>query len=80
MKTPYDRKLEYLEKRLAFQFEVRLNNFKQEIIDNFRNFRDEFFTKIDPILKEVIASREERSIITYQILQLRNKVDEFIKK
>ena len=55
MKKQLNNELEKFENRISFQFELKLNAFKQDIIASFANFRDEFFQKIDPILKEVIA-------------------------
>lgn len=45
--------IDYLEKRLSETFPTK---------EDFQAFRSDFFEKIDPILKEVVASREERVI------------------
>jgi hypothetical protein len=55
MKKQLNNELEKFENRISFQFELKLNGFKRDIIASFANFRDEFFQKIDPILKEVIV-------------------------
>lgn len=45
--------IDYLEKRLSETFPTK---------EDFQTFKSDFFEKIDPILKEVVASREERII------------------
>lgn len=80
MKKQSNKELENLEKRITFKFELKLEEFERRITEKFVHFKDEFYVKIDPILKEVIASREERAILTHQIIELRNKVDHLLKK
>lgn len=38
-------------------------------------FKDDFYTKIDPILKEVIASREERTIAAEQHRRNQDRIE-----
>lgn len=54
------------------KFETKLDNVKQMFEETVTKFKDEFYTKIDPILKEVVANREDRLIGSEQ--HLRNKV------
>ncbi len=42
-------------------------------------FKDEFYTKIDPILKEVVASREDRTIGAEQHLRNQDRIEELEK-
>lgn len=44
--------------------DIRLDRQKDEIIEEFKKFRSDFYDKIDPILKEVKASQEERLILS----------------
>jgi len=55
--------LQEIDRRLEDRFE----SFRDEIFGAFEKFRSEFFEKIDPILKEVLASREEREIINHRV-------------
>jgi hypothetical protein len=54
---------------------------KQEL--KFENkiteFKDEFYTKIDPILKEVTASREERVIAAAQHRRNQDRIESLEK-
>jgi hypothetical protein len=40
---------------------------KEDLTEGLSSFKSELFEKIDPILKEVVASREERVIIDHKI-------------
>ena len=55
--------LQEIDRRLEDRFE----SFKDEIFEALEKVRSEFFEKIDPILKEVLASREEREIINHRV-------------
>ena len=55
--------LQEIDRRLEDRFE----SFKDEIFEAFEKFRSEFFEKIDPILKEILASREGREIISHRV-------------
>ena len=44
-----------------------LEDIKEEIRQEFQFWRSEFYDRIDPILKEVQASREERVIINHRL-------------
>ncbi len=46
--------------------DFKFNEFKQEIIELIRNTKNELFSKIDPILQEVVTSREEREVGSFQ--------------
>lgn len=43
------------------------------------NFKDKFYTKVDPILKEVVASREDRLMGTEQHLRNEKRVEKLEK-
>jgi predicted transcriptional regulator len=60
-----DNKLDEMEER----FEAKLTE-----------FRDDFYTKIDPILKEVAASREERLIISQHLSDQNDRIEKVEKK
>lgn len=53
---------------------------KEEILEEQRKFRSEFFDRIDPILKEVVANREERTIMAHYITELRKRVEKIEKR
>ena len=46
----------------------------------FSELQDRLFTKIDPILKEVLANREERSIMNYKLEKHSNTINSHSKK
>ncbi|OGG22412.1 hypothetical protein A3B48_01310 [Candidatus Gottesmanbacteria bacterium RIFCSPLOWO2_01_FULL_40_10] len=50
--------IDYLEKRFEEKFPTK---------DEFNKFKDNIFTKLDKILKEVTNSREEQIIIAHRI-------------
>lgn len=58
-----------LERRTDIKLDEKLS--KEDFETTFTKFKSDFFTKIDPILKEVTASREER--ITRSAQHLRNE-------
>lgn len=68
----------------------RFSDFREEMNDRFSDFRDEiasmltqlksdFFERIDPILKEVPASREERTIVTEKVSDHEEKLSKLEK-
>lgn len=71
-----------IDKKLMAQ-DARLNKKLDSLEDRFEKklyeFRNDFFEKIDPILKEVLASREERSIIFHHVSELRTRVEKIEK-
>ncbi len=52
-----------IDNQLAIQKGDIVDAVRQEIIQ----FKSDVFSKIDPILKEVVASREEREIVNYNV-------------
>ncbi|OGM19586.1 hypothetical protein A2686_00460 [Candidatus Woesebacteria bacterium RIFCSPHIGHO2_01_FULL_38_10] len=52
---------------LNSQLDIRFEDQKQEIENLLTPFRSDMFTKIDPILKEVVTAREERPLIENRI-------------
>lgn len=54
---------------------------KQELKfeDKITKFKDEFYSKIDPILKEVVASREDRLIGTKQHIRNETRIEKLEK-
>ncbi|MFN4212651.1 MAG: hypothetical protein ACK4FL_01645 [Microgenomates group bacterium] len=57
------------------EIEFRLSQFKEEIIEMLRKFRDDIYTKIDPILQEVVTAREEREVSNHRISTLDEKLE-----
>lgn len=62
--------------RLENRVKLMVDQLERNIDEKNKKYRDEFLTDIDPILKEVLASREERTIIAHQVSELRDRVDE----
>lgn len=61
--------------RQEFKFENKLDDNEQKFEHHVTNFRDKFYTKIDPILKEVTAKRDERTIQADQIKRHEDKIE-----
>jgi len=47
----------------------------QKIEQMFINFRSDFYEKIDPILKEVLAGREERAIVADKLSNHEDRIE-----
>ncbi len=55
--------------------DTKLDQQKDGIVDEFKKFRSNFYDKIDPILKEVLASREERTIRAEQHRRSQDRIE-----
>lgn len=77
---------DFLKKKDAKDFATKhyvanaISDAKEEILEEQRKFRSEFFDRIDPILKEVAANREERTIMAHYITELRERVERIEKR
>ena len=60
--------------RQEFKIENKLDDIEQKFENNLTKFRSDFFKKIDPILKEVTAKREERTIQAEQIKRHEDRI------
>lgn len=64
--------------------ENKLVELKKEILvkvdENARNYRDQILTKLDGVMGELQTMREENTVGTYQISELREKVDNHDKR
>lgn len=64
--------------------ENKLVELKEEILvkvdDNARNYRDQILTKLDGVMGELQTMREENTVGTYQISELRERVDNHDKR
>ncbi len=49
-------------KQIGNIFDIKFDEKLDKLRNEFQNWKSEFYAKIDPILKEVAASREEREI------------------
>lgn len=61
--------------RQEFKFENKLDDIEQKFEVRLTKFRDSFYTKIDPILKEVKASHEERVIAVTQYRRNQDRIE-----
>ncbi len=41
--------------------DIKLDQQKGDIVDEFKNFRSDFYEKVDPVLKEVAAAQHRRN-------------------
>lgn len=69
----------YIEKVLDQKLDQKLDEQEQKFEAKLTEFRDDFYTKIDPILKEVTASREERTIAAEQHRRNQNRIEKLEK-
>ena len=53
---------------------------KQEIMDQQQQFRNEFFDKIDPILKEVMDNRVERELMAAKLAEHTDEIETIKRK
>ena len=60
--------------------EDALDDQEQKFEAKITEFKDEFFTKIDPILKEVVASREEREILSQHSKNQTDRIEKIENK
>jgi|SRR3989344_5836886 len=56
-----------------------LDKQEQKFEAKITEFKDEFYTKIDPILKEVVASREERIMCAEQHRRNQDRIEKLEK-
>lgn len=75
----YATKKDLREQLVSLEIRVRrmIDELKLDITEANREYRDEFRRNIDPILKEVLASREARTITAHQISELDKRVAKF---
>jgi BMFP domain-containing protein YqiC len=65
-----------LEKRV----DIKLENLKQDIDEKARGYRDDVLTKLDGVMGELQTIREENTVGTYQMSELRRRVDNHDKR
>jgi len=68
-----------LEKRSNNNLDQKLDDQEQKFEKTVTNFKDKFYTKIDPILKEVVASREDRLIGSEQHIRNEQRIEKLEK-
>ncbi len=76
LETRFDIKLKGLETR----FDIKLDRLKEGIDDNAKKYRDDVLTKLDGVMGELQTMREENTIGTYQIGELKERVDDHEKR
>lgn len=59
----FESKLDSVEQK----FESKLDSVEQKFEEKLVEFKSDFFEKVDPVLKEVTVSREERTVSSEQI-------------
>lgn len=57
----------------------KLEEQEQQFESKIVEVKDDFYTKIDPILKEVVASREDREIRAEQHLRNQDRIEKLEK-
>lgn len=71
-KEDLQREVENLEARV----QLMIDKLKGDIDEANKQYRDEFLIAIDPILKEVLVAREDRTITTHRLVELQEKVQD----
>src|SRR3989344_4235114 len=61
---------------LEARVQLMIVRLKTDIDEKTKQYRDEFLTAIDPILKEVLVAREDRTITTHRLVELQEKVED----
>ena len=59
--------------------DVKLDEQEQQFEGKLTEFKSEFFDKIDPVLKEVTASREERTLQSDRISNHEDRIEKLEK-
>ena len=62
--------LEKQELRYESKLESKLEDIEEKFEDKIVEFKSDFFEKVDPVLKEVTTSREERTLIEERVEKL----------
>lgn len=65
---------------LKSDLENKINDLEQKVDSKAQGYRDEILTKLDGVMGELQAMREENTVGTYQTAQLREDVDSHEKR
>lgn len=71
----FDDRFNLAERILSAEIKTSLNEAEQRLEEKLTQATDKILTRIDPFVKEVRDSYEERSILANQISELRVRVD-----
>lgn len=71
----FDRRFDLTERVLRAEIATSVSETKEELKEYVSQATDKILTRIDPVLKEVLASREERTIVAHQVSELRDQAD-----
>lgn len=58
----------------SFHMDVRFESFMNQIKDMFTQQRSDFYSKVDPVLKEIEDARFEREATRNDILEIKNRI------
>jgi len=81
--TRQDLREELVEFKKEFKKELKTElktELREDLGEDIRKFRDEIMTGIDGVMKELEAMREDSTIGTYQIRNLREEADDHEKR
>lgn len=68
-----------IDQKFDIKFDQKLDALEDRFEAKITEFKDEFYTKIDPILKEVVASREDRLMGTQQHIRNERRIEKLEK-
>ena len=69
-----DIKIQNNNKHLKYFIQSENEDLREDIKQEIQQSKSDIFDKIDPILKEVMANREERTIINHRLTKLEEKL------
>ncbi len=67
-------------KQIANIFDIKFDEKFDKLRNEFQNWKSEFYAKIDPILKEVQVSLEEREVMNQQISDNTDRIEKLEEK
>ena len=67
-------------RRVERLIDEKNDDLKDEISEQFLSWRDDFYSKIDPVLKEISKNDEERTIMNHKINKNTKRIDKVEKR
>ena len=69
----------FISETIDQRLDLKLGEQEEKFEAKITEFKDEFYTKIDPILKEVVASREDRVLAAEQHRRNEDRIEKLEK-
>ncbi len=68
------------EQKFEAKIDSALDNQEQKFEAKIVEIKNDFYEKIDPVLKEVMASREERELLSHRVSNHEDRLEKVEKK